>query len=289
MPRRLELLLPRTRQFSWWAFLISVVLHVLIMTVRVNDWFWSTETRPEVTLIPLPPGLIELDMRYREEAARPLPRPPEPAPVDAPAAPGTVVPAEELVAAEPTGPPPPADTAAGPRAPEGRARATVPSLRPAIGEGKLWVRPLPLPPQELAQRLARSHYELIDSAVSEIVQAYIDSVLRAPVPFDNKPPTWTTTIGGKTFGIDSRNIYLGGLKIPTAILALLPLPQVSNVDLRYMHRMADIQADLQYAAQRARTMEDFKRAIAEIRAQRARDREFEENQRRSPADTTRTP
>lgn len=286
MARRLELLLPRSRQFSWWAFLISVVLHVLIMTVRVNDWFWS-DAPPEVTLIPLPPGVEQVDMIYLEQPPVRPSRRPEPAPVDAPTAPGAEVPAEELVSAQPTTPLP-VDTAVGEPSPEGRARATVPSLRPAIGEGKLWVRPLPLPPQELAQRLARSHYELIDSAVSEIVQTYIDSVLRAPVPFDNKPPSWTTTIGGKTFGIDSRNIYLGGLKIPTAILALLPLPQVSNVDLRYMHRMADIQADLQYAAQRARTMEDFKRAIEEIRAQRAREREFDRNQRRAPEDTTRT-
>jgi hypothetical protein len=129
----------------------------------------------------------------------------------------------------------------------------------------------------------------VDSAVSEIVQAYIDSVLRAPVPFDARPPSWTTTIGGKTFGIDSRNIYLGGLKIPTAILALLPLPQMSNIDLRYAQRMRDIQADLQYAAQRAQTMEEFKKAIKEVREQRDREREFERNQRRAPADTSRTP
>jgi hypothetical protein len=183
----------------------------------------------------------------------------------------------------------PVDSAAGEPVPQGQGRATVPRLRPAIGEGKLWVRPLPLAPQELAQRLTRSHYELIDSAVSAIVQSYIDSVMRAPVPFDNRPPSWTTTIGGKTFGIDSRNIYLGGLKIPTAILALLPIPQVSNVDLRYMHRMADIQADLQYAAQRAITMDDFKRAIKEVREKREREREFEQNQRRSPADTLKSP
>lgn len=291
MARQLELTLPRRRLFSWWAFLISVVAHVLILSVRATDWFWSEGKVPQVTLIPLGPDLPQVDMLYQEPARpRTARRPPTRAPVDAPTSPEAEAPAEQLVTAEPTTPPPaPIDTAAGEPAPEGTGRATVPRLRPALGEGKLWVRPLPLAPGELAQRLTRSHYELIDSAVSEIVQTYIDSVIRAPVPFDNRPPSWTTTIGGKTFGIDSRNIYLGGLKIPTAILALLPIPQVSNVDLRYMHRMADIQADLQYAAQRAQTMEDFKKAIKEVREQRARELEFERNQRRTPADTSRTP
>ena len=46
-----------------------------------------------------------------------------------------------------------------------------------------------------------------------------------------KPPSWTTKIAGKTFGIDQNYIYFAGLKIPSAILAL-PLPTMSNVDLR---------------------------------------------------------
>jgi hypothetical protein len=158
-------------------------------------------------------------------------------------------------------------------------------LRPARGEGKLWVQPLPLAPKQLAQRLTRSHIELIDSAVTVIVQAYIDSVVAAPTPYDNTPPSWTTEIGGRTFGIDSRNIYLGGLKIPTAILALLPIPQVSNVDLRAARRMADMREDLMIAAQRARTMEDFKKAIKVLREERARQQAFERNQRREPGDT----
>jgi hypothetical protein len=178
------------------------------------------------------------------------------------------------------------DTTAGTPSPEGTGKQSVPLLRPSLGAGKLWVRPLPLAPRELAQRLSRSHYELVDSAVSEIVQAYIDSIMKAPVPFDARPPSWTTQIAGKTFGIDSKNIYLGGLKIPTAILALLPIPQVSNIDLRYAQRMKDIQADLQYAAQRAQTMEEFKKAIKDVREKRSRELEFERNQRRTPVDST---
>lgn len=261
-----------------------------MLSLRAS-WFWSEGTPPEVTLITLEPGIAVVDMPWQEPRAsrRPTPRPPEE--VDAPVSPGAPAPAAQVAAGEPgRAPAAPADTGPGQAVPEGPGRRTVPRLRPSIGEGVLWVRPLPLPPGELAQRLTRSHYELVDSAVSEIVQAYIDSIIRAPVPYDNKPPSWTTTIGGKTFGIDSRNIYLGGLKIPSAILALLPIPSTSNLDLRYAQRMRDIQEDLQYAAQRARTMEDFKTAIRQLREQRQAEQEFERNQRRNPADTVpRTP
>lgn len=284
-----EFTLPRRREWSWWALVASVVAHVLLLSVPAT-WEMRERPRMEAPLLSLPQHIAVVDMPYREPepAARPRPQLPE---IDAPVSPGAPQPAEELEAGQPAGQPAaPADTGAGaPVAPEGQGRRTVPSLRPSLGEGTLWVRPLPLPPGELAQRLTRSHYELVDSAISEIVQIYIDSILRAPTPVDNRPPSWVTTIGGKTFGIDSRNIYLGGLKIPSAILALLPIPSTSNLDLRYAQRTRDIQADLQYAAQRAQTMEDFKAAIRQLREQRAFEQEFERNQRRAPADTTRPP
>lgn len=185
-----------------------------------------------------------------------------------PAAADTAVVAEAVV-----------DTAGPPAAPV-PLRPRVYRIGPAAGEGKLWVQPLPLPPRELAQRLARTHLELVDSAVSAIVQTYIDSVLSAPGDPGDKPPSWTGEIFGKTFGIDEKYIYLGGLKIPAAILGLLPLDLGGrNVDLRAAHRLELIREDLQYAARRAHTLDDFKRAIRELRAERERQRELERNQR----------
>lgn len=280
-----EFTFPRRREWSWWALLASVAAHVVLLSIRAT-WFWSGGTPPEVSLITLSPGIAVVDMPYREPTAPVRPTPRRRDEIDAPVSPGAQAPAEQLISGEPGAvPEAPVDTAAGVPVPEGTGRRTVPRLRPSYGDGVLWVRPLPLPPGELAQRLTRSHYELVDSAVSAIVQAYIDSIIRAPIPYDNKPPSWTTTIGGKTFGIDSRNIYLGGLKIPSAILAFLPIPSTSNIDLRYAQRMRDIQEDLQYAARRAQTMEDFKAAIKQLREQRQLEQEFERNQKKSPADT----
>jgi len=263
-------------------------VHLLLLSVKAADWFWAKGTPPEVQYIQLTPDLPTVDMQYRpplppkREERRGTDQQPVPAAPDIPAPR-----APEVVAAVKPGiPQATLDTGGTPiEVPSAASPRGIPRLRPFIGDGKLWVYPLPFAPQELAQRLTRSHYELVDSAVTEIVQHYIDSLLATPVPYDTKPPSWTTKIAGKTFGIDQNYIYFGGLKIPSAILALLPLPAMSNVDLRNSQRLADIRADLQYAAARAQNMEDFKRAIRELRERREREQEFERNVKKPPADT----
>jgi hypothetical protein len=159
-------------------------------------------------------------------------------------------------------------------------------IGPGLAEGRLWVRPLPLPPRELAQRLSQSRAELLDSAVSAIVQAYLDSIATDPASKNVGLPDWTTEVDGKKFGIDAKNIYIAGLKIPAAVLALLPIPG-GNIDQNraYNHLMG-LRADLLYAAQRAETLEEFKRVIREIRLRKEREREFEKNQRTAPAPET---
>jgi hypothetical protein len=168
-----------------------------------------------------------------------------------------------------------------------QARSYLGRIRPGLADGKLWVRPLPLPPRELAQRLSKSRAELVDSAVTVIVQAYLDSIANDPATRNQGLPSWTTEIAGKKFGIDSKNIYIAGLKIPAAVLALLPIP-AGNIDQNraYSHLM-DLRADLLYAARRAETMEEFKQVIHEIRMRKEREREFEKNQRTAPPPETR--
>ncbi len=126
----------------------------------------------------------------------------------------------------------------------------------------------------------------MDSAVSTIVQAYLDSIASDPASENVGLPSWTTEVAGKKFGLDSKNIYIAGLKIPAAVLALLPI-SAGNIDQNraYSHLM-DLRADLLYAAQRAQTLEEFKQVIREIRLRKEREREFERNQRTAPPPET---
>jgi hypothetical protein len=177
-------------------------------------------------------------------------------------------------AATPDYPVPP-DTGGVPRSPVGR-------IGPALGSGRLWVRPLPLPPRELARRLRPSHEQLVDSAVTAIVQGYLDSIAREPGADQVKLPDWTTEVAGTKFGLDSRNIYIAGLKIPAAVLALLPIPSGGNQQRALDHNGEWIAEDLRRAAQRATTLDEFKQAVRDLRERKKYEKELERAQREKP-------
>jgi hypothetical protein len=214
-------------------------------------------------------GREETGQRGRGAAPTPAPRRPEP---ETPAVvqERTVPPATE-----------PTDTGSAPAARP--PRPVIGRIGPGLAQGRLWVRPLPLPPKELAERLTQEkHVELVDSAVNAIVQAYLDSIAADPTAKKAGLPSWTTNVAGKKFGLDSSNIYIAGLKIPAAVLALLPIP-AGNIDQNraYNHLMA-MRADLQYAAQRSQNLEEFKDMIRDMRLRKEREEEFKRNQRTAP-------
>jgi hypothetical protein len=173
------------------------------------------------------------------------------------------------------------DTGTTPVAPP--RRAVIGRIGPDLAEGRLWVRPLPLPPKELAERLSqKKHVELVDSAVTAIVQGYLDSIAADPSSRKAGLPSWTTNVAGTKFGLDSSNIYIAGLKIPAAVLALLPIP-AGNIDQnRAYNHLMEMRGDLQYAAQRAQNLQDFKDMIRDMRLRKEREEEFKRNQRTAP-------
>ena len=285
MRRPLDLTLPNRRPWPWIAIVASVIAHSLLLFGWVGGRLPTVPHRPRQLIVLTDPaqGHDVVPMRYdvpevmgeprgqrqaQARSGRSEPRPARPEMPDRRAVP---------VLPEPSRPDPSvADTGGeAPQAPPGR-------IGPGLAEGRLWVRPLPLPPRELAQRLSKSRAELVDSAVTAIVQQYLDSIASDPASKNQGLPSWTTEVAGRKFGLDSKNIYIAGLKIPAAVLALLPIP-AGNIDQnRAYNHLMDIRADLQYAAQRAETMEEFKQVIKEIRQRKEREREFEKNQRTAP-------
>jgi hypothetical protein len=265
-----------------------VLVHVLVALIGwVEGWVPTLPHRPPQIIVLAPAqGPETVEMRYqtgrRADGRVGRKRPAErltgvPVAPIRPEAPRPQVPA----ILQPAEPRPPLDTGSVVLPP--RRPATIGLIRPGLGEGRLWVRPLPLPPKELAQRLSKKHVQLVDSAVTAIVQGYLDSIAAEPTARNAALPSWTTEVAGKKFGLDSKNIYIAGLKIPAAVLALLPIP-AGNIDQNkaYNHLM-DMRADLQYAAQRSANLDEFKLMIREMRARKEREREFERNQRTAPA------
>lgn len=284
---------PTDRRVPWLAIVVSLAIHALVLLVRVGAWLPPPRALPErVILVPLgTEGPRAADMAFREPSGGGASaRPPQSGIRALPTDETGPVPEEQPVAdtasaAVPTPPSPP--DRVGPITVPGPRRGRI---GPALGDGSLWVRPLPLPPRDLARVLARTQAELVDSAVTAIVQAYIDSVLTV-APANQPLPSWTTRVGDQQLGLDAQWIYLGPIKIPTALVAGIlnavgALPVGSSAEMSDYTRFSALQRmreDVQIAARRAQTMDDFKRAIRELRAQREREREFEKNQKIPPA------
>jgi hypothetical protein len=288
LPPRFDLGLPHRRPWPWIAIVASVVLHSFLLFGWVGGRLPKVPHRPAQLIVLAPPseGTEEVPMRYQlPEAAAPRTGrqqadPRRGTPGRRPVRPALRNPLE-AVAALPEKQPDRvmADTGSVPKV---QPQAQWGRIGPGLAQGRLWVRPLPLPPEELAQRLTKTRAQLVDSAVTAIVQAYLDSIANDPATKNQGLPSWTTEIAGKKFGLDSKNIYIAGLKIPAAVLALLPIP-VGNIDQNraYNHFM-DLRADLLYAAQRAQTLDEFKAVIREIRQRKEREEEFQKNQRTAP-------
>ena len=289
LPR--DLFPPRDRRIPWLAIFVSLGVHSLLLLVRIGSWLPPPrEPTDRILLVPLgTEGPRAVEMAFRDPSAGAAPRRPRTSGISA-------LPTEETAPA-PDRPPEtdtatvvsqePEDTGRGPVGPVPARRMG--RIGPALGDGSLWVRPLPLPPRDLARTLARTHAELVDSAVTAIVQAYIDSVLTA-APANAPLPSWTTRVGDQQLGLDAQWIYLGPIKIPTALVAGIlnavgALPVGSSAELSDYTRyraLNQMREDVQLASRRAQTMADFKRAIRELRAEREREREFERNQRIPP-------
>jgi hypothetical protein len=285
LPRRLELELPPSPRWPRLAVAASVVLHALLLWAIMAGGGWLPRLivppADPVVLAPLPaagdrPAPLAVTAPRRLSGAR---RQTGTAPLGGGTVPLPDTKVPVVAAPEPIAAPVPAATPD-----SGGGTVVARRIAPGLARGKLWVEPLPLPPKELAQRLQRSHVELVDSAVTATIQSFLDSIAADPASRVATLPSWTTTIAGKKFGLDSRNIYIAGLKIPAAVLALLHLP--SGNESKAFDRSAWLYDDLRIAAQRSANVEDFKRAIREIRERKEQERQFEQNQRTPPPKET---
>lgn len=160
----------------------------------------------------------------------------------------------------------------GPAGAEGPLR-TDRILGPAYGDGRLWVRPFfaalgvvgPSPD-------AATHTARVEAAVLERMKAFIDTMPRDSFALP-PPPRWTTDLGGNTWGIDRNWIYLGDIKLPTALLALLPLPQGNYDQAKAAQELQRMREDIIQAARRAETAEEFRKYVEELRKRKDAERE----------------
>lgn len=185
----------------------------------------------------------------------------------------------------------PTEVPTGIPAPTGAGEGELPPLQlgPLPGDGRLWVAPRPALPAEVAAALYGSP-EPADSVAVARLRVMVDSLneIIDAEQLTRRPPSWTVGEGDGKWGLDQQFIYLGGIKIPTAVLALLGdiLPAGNPTEAERAEALTRMREDLLYSARRAQTFEDFRRYVRELRERTDAEREAARRARQRP-DTVR--
>jgi hypothetical protein len=152
---------------------------------------------------------------------------------------------------------------------------TAPTIGVPRGPGRVWVNALEgrLGIVEGSPDVA-THVARVDSAVRAKILAFVDTM---PADSFATPPlvtSWVTkTEDGKTWGVDPSWIYLGDFKLPSFILALIPLPQ-GNYELAQQEaELMRIREEIIWAARQAQTNADFRHYVNETRKRKDAERE----------------
>ncbi len=161
-------------------------------------------------------------------------------------------------------------------------------LVPGYGDGRLWVRAGDAARGNVPARVAADSVPIriasVDSLLAQKIRIFMDTV--PPDSFATRSaPKWTTQIAGKTWGIDGKWIYLGGLKIPTTVLALIPLPVNAGGNYDAGQRALLLESrrrDIVEAAQRATTALEFKKFVKETRERKQQERDLQNAQSETP-------
>src|SRR5205085_9224079 len=84
-----------------------------------------------------------------------------------------------------------------------------------------------------------------------------------------RAPSWTFGSGDKKVGVDPVWIYFGKFRIPTALLALIPIKTQANPSIFERNRaLASMQREIEYQALRSDNSKEFEEAVKELRARK---------------------
>ncbi len=161
-------------------------------------------------------------------------------------------------------------------------------LGPAYAGGYLWIDPFQAALGIVGPSESRViHVARLDAALRERIKGFIDSMPRDS--FALPPPTmWTTTVGEAKWGVDQNWLYLGDFKVPSALLALLSLVPLPNVDYDRAKDAANLARVREDIIRTARAMEDaeaFKSYVRQLRERKDRERREAMDAARAKKDT----
>lgn len=268
------------RQDQKGSIVVSVAVHVvaiaLIASITFTYQFSSatkdrgpvTERIQYVVAKPLPPAAVGNGSQEKRAAPKKA------------LAPARLLPPTTIPTAIPPVPPP--NVSVGAISGTGSGTGGAPNgiatgVEPAMPDPRIELRPNGL-------RLPLTQGEKNDSAVKAIYVAYREAELEAESNKGRSPKDWTFEKGGQKFGLDSQYVYLGKFKLPSAILAALPLNfgGVNGNRIIEARNASWIQNDI-YTHSQGMSEDDFKAAIKRIRDRVDRERKEAEDKAKAAA------
>lgn len=155
---------------------------------------------------------------------------------------------------------------------------------PRYGSGRLW-SPAPVRTTLAMAERPASRTSEVQAAVWGMVAEAQDSTARLEAARPPALPVWKGKVAGAEFGLEGPWLILAGVKIPAAVLGLLPVSvgAPSPEQWEDARLLADRRADIERAAVWAGYRDAHKAAIADIRARREFERALNEAQQRLPA------
>ncbi|MBA3890972.1 MAG: hypothetical protein H0X64_10615, partial [Gemmatimonadaceae bacterium] len=137
---------------------------------------------------------------------------------------------------------------------------------PSYSDARIWAAPGDWTPAPKSPR------QVVDSVIDVAVGAYIDSVATATANRGRAPGDWTYGSGDTKWGVDPKWIHFGKVKVPTALLAMLPINAQANPTWNSRERAAT-RWDIDFHAQRSLTEDEFKKSVKRIRERMERERQ----------------
>ena len=142
-------------------------------------------------------------------------------------------------------------------------------VQPNYDDPRLWVSDLEF------FYAPKTEIERLDSALYSTLRKHMDSLsANAYTPNKFEKGDWTFGKEGSKWGVDQQYIRLGRFSIPTALLALLPLNRMQGnpIAMERDRNAAYMRADIMYHAQAAMNEEQFRKAVAQIRDRKEREK-----------------
>lgn len=145
-------------------------------------------------------------------------------------------------------------------------------IGPRFASGVLWVRPTHVVYDVDEALDALSLIGGLDEIIASRILAFLDTIPRDSFAIASAP-SWTTEIDGQIFGIDGTWVYLGPIKIPTMLLALLPIPQGNIEQARAYEQLQRMRDEVLRQAATMRNRTEVNEYIRQMRERIDRERE----------------